>query len=209
MPSEAELTRMFVASRGTVREALRLLTSQHLVVTTRGVTGGSFVSTPSASSVAENLGGSLGLLVNAENLTVGNLLEGRLILEPVAAGLAAERSDRDALETLRATAASTGDLAPARGFTVHWDFHAALVSATGNPLLTLMCRPINEVLSGRLHRDRVAREQWHEVDADHITILRAVEDGDAAAAERLTREHLIRLRHLYEQVEASTPRQGE
>ena len=44
LPSEVELGQAFGVSRSTVREALRSLSSQHLVYTSRGVTGGSFVS---------------------------------------------------------------------------------------------------------------------------------------------------------------------
>jgi DNA-binding FadR family transcriptional regulator len=201
LPNEAELARLFGVSRSTVREALKLLASQHLIDTTRGVTGGSFVSSPDAVTVAENLGGTLGLLVNTQNMSVANLLEGRLFLEPSAARVAAERADAEMLEALRSTTESTSELAPSHGFVVHWDFHTTLVAATGNPLLQLMCQPINQVLRTRLHRDRIAREVWDRVDADHVEIYRAVADGDADAAERLTREHLHSLRPLYEQMQ--------
>src|ERR1051325_7951226 len=48
LPPEPELCVKTGVSRSTVREALRLLARQHLIVTTRGVTGGSFVSHPDA-----------------------------------------------------------------------------------------------------------------------------------------------------------------
>ncbi|SFB49572.1 transcriptional regulator, GntR family [Amycolatopsis marina] len=201
LPSEADLARLFGVSRSTVREALRLLASQHLIDTTRGVTGGSFVSSPDAGTVAENLGGTLGLLLNAHDMTVANLLEARLILEPSAARLAAERADTATLEALRSTIESTSALAPARGFEVHWDFHTTLVAATGNPLLRLMCQPVNQVLRTRLHRERIAREVWDRVDTDHIDIYQAVADGDVSRAEQLTRDHLHSLRPLYEQMD--------
>ena len=46
LPTEPQLCVRSGVSRSTVREALRLLTSQHLIVTTRGVTGGSYVARP-------------------------------------------------------------------------------------------------------------------------------------------------------------------
>ncbi|WP_326834384.1 FCD domain-containing protein [Amycolatopsis rhabdoformis] len=201
LPNEADLARLFGVSRSTVREALRLLASQHLVDTTRGATGGTFVSSPDALSVAENLGGALGLLVNARGMSVENLLDARLILEPSAARLAASHADEAGLAALTEATTSTSALAPANGFVVHWDFHTTLVAITGNPLLHLMCRPINDVLRGRLHRDRIPRDVWDQVDADHVDIHRAVADHDADAAERLTREHLHSLRPLYEKME--------
>lgn len=201
LPNETELAGMFAVSRSTVREALRLLASQNLIDTTRGATGGSFVAVPDASTVAQDLGGTLGLLVNAENLTVAHLLEARLILEPVAARLAADHRDEAMLTELRRTAESTPDRDPARGFEVRWDFHSTLVAATGNPLLRVMCQPMNEVLHSRLHRDRIGRESWDGIDEEHVQIHRAVEGGDGEKAERLMRDHLHGLRPLYEQME--------
>jgi GntR family transcriptional repressor for pyruvate dehydrogenase complex len=201
LPSEAELAKLFGVSRSTVREALRLLASQHLIDTTRGVAGGSFVSSPDAVTVAENLGGTLGLLVNAQDMTVAHLLEARLLLEPPAARLAAERATPQALADLRRTVENTSHLEASQGFVVHWDFHTTLVSVTANPLLRMMCQPINAVLRTRLHRDRVARTTWDDVDHDHLRIYEAVAAGDTDAAERLTRAHLTGLRPLYERMD--------
>lgn len=205
LPSESELARMFGASRSTIREALRQLASQDLITTTRGVTGGSFVSSPDAAGVAENLSGSLGLLVNSASLNVTNLLEARLILEPVAARLAAERADDEAIGRLAQLTTTTHEMPPARGFVVHWDFHTSLVAATGNPLLEVMCQPINEVLRGRSHRENIERAAWDEVDREHIDIYQAVAGGEAAEAEELTRAHLHKLRPLYEQMDDESP----
>lgn len=201
LPSESELARLFGASRSTIREALRQLASQDLITTTRGVTGGSFVSSPNAAGVAENLSGSLGLLVNSANLNVTHLLEARLILEPVAARLAAERADDEAIDRLAQLTTTTHEMPPTRGFIVHWDFHTSLVAATGNPLLELMCQPINEVLHGRSHRENIERSAWDEVDHEHIGIYQAIAQGNGGDAEQLTHAHLLKLRPLYEQME--------
>lgn len=183
LPSETELGSMFGVSRSTVREALRQLASQHLIDTTRGATGGSFVAAPDAGLIADNLGGSLGLLVNSRSMSVDNLLEARLLLEPHAARLAAERATAEDLDELRRTVERTGHLDPDEGFTVHWDFHTTLVSISGNPLLHVMCQPINVVLSGRMHRDRVARQAWEGIDEDHAKVYEAVAGGEADTAE--------------------------
>ncbi|KAA9149015.1 FadR family transcriptional regulator [Amycolatopsis acidicola] len=204
LPSEAELCTLFGVSRSTVREALRLLASQQLIDTTRGVSGGSFVAAPDADTVADNLGGTLGLLVNANNLSVDNLVEARLMIEPAAARLASERAEAADLAALRDTMDQTSKLDPATGFVLHWDFHTTLVSITGNPLLRLMCGPVNLVLRSRLHRERVAASRWAEIDHDHEDIYAAVADRDGEAAERLTREHLVALRPLYERMKAGT-----
>src|SRR5437764_15085885 len=55
LPGEAELAREFGVSRGTVREALRLLAAQDLIRTAKGAGGGSFVTLPTADHVSEVL----------------------------------------------------------------------------------------------------------------------------------------------------------
>ena len=55
LPSEASLANLFGVSRGTVREALRELSAQALVETSRGAAGGSFVTQPDPESVSEFL----------------------------------------------------------------------------------------------------------------------------------------------------------
>ena len=91
LPPEPELCVRTGVSRSTVREALRLLASQHLIVTTRGVTGGSFVSHPDAEQLSEALSTGLTLLTHSAGLGMADLLELRRALEIPAAGLAAAR----------------------------------------------------------------------------------------------------------------------
>ncbi|HEY3480196.1 MAG TPA: GntR family transcriptional regulator, partial [Streptomyces sp.] len=52
LPVEPDLSTQYGVSRSTVREALRLLASQNLIITTRGVAGGSFVAYPKPQQVA-------------------------------------------------------------------------------------------------------------------------------------------------------------
>ncbi len=93
LPSESELGIAFGVSRSTVREALRVLASEHLIETRRGVRGGSFVAAPDPARIVEDIGGALGVLVTTPHLRMEDLLEARLLLEPAAARLAAQRAD--------------------------------------------------------------------------------------------------------------------
>ena len=52
LPGEADLAREFGVSRGTVREALRLLAAHNLIRTAKGAGGGSFVTLPTADHVS-------------------------------------------------------------------------------------------------------------------------------------------------------------
>jgi len=190
LPPEPELCVRSGVSRSTVREALRLLASQHLIVTTRGVTGGSFVAHPDAEQLSEALSTGLTLLSNSAEVGMADLLELRRALEVPAAGLAAQRRtdanliemrgamfdpDLDELETMLAA---------------HAAFHSAIASATGNPLFELVTRPLYHVTYGEEIVENLPGDYWERVDADHRELLSCVKGGDAGAAMEVGRRHL-------------------
>jgi len=198
LPNEPELSRAFGVSRSTVREALRVLASQHLIETLRGVRGGSFVAAPDPARVVEDIGGALGVLVMTPRLGLDDLLEARLLLEPAAARLAAERADADTVEAIRAAASAPRDPRDPSGFVPHLDFHTTILMATGNLMFTMMGQPVSDVLRTRLERAGVDRVEWDRVDEHHLEIAEHIARGDADAAEHAMREHLNALRPLYE-----------
>jgi GntR family transcriptional regulator, transcriptional repressor for pyruvate dehydrogenase complex len=209
LPAEPELGRMFGVSRGTVREALRVLVSQHLVETTRGVQGGSFVASPDPARLIEDLGGALGVLVMTPRLSVGNMIEARLLLEPAAARLAALRADPETAGAVRAAADAPRDSRDPSGFARHIDFHSTVLMASGNPMLALMLQPVSEVLRTRLERARAHdRTLWDKIDACHLTLADAIAAGDGERTEQLMRDHLLELRPLYEEIDALRPSAG-
>src|SRR4051812_46919150 len=68
LPGEAELCERYAVSRSTIREAIRTLEAQHLVVTTRGTTGGTFVASPEPDRLERDLHAGLGLLAAADRV---------------------------------------------------------------------------------------------------------------------------------------------
>jgi DNA-binding FadR family transcriptional regulator len=200
LPNEAELSRSFGVSRSTVREALRVLTSQHLIETKRGVLGGSFVAAPDPARVVEDVGGALGVLVMTPKLSLDDLLEARLLLEPAAARLAALRADAPTVEAVRRAAEAKHDPRDPSGFVPHLDFHTTILMATGNLMFTMMGQPVSDVLRTRLRRAPSQRDDWGAVDRDHREIAEHIARGEPDAAEQAMRAHLRQLRPLYESV---------
>src|SRR5918992_592954 len=205
LPTESDLTEMFGASRSTVREALRILSSQNLIVTARGAGGGTFVSRPEPRYVSDFLEASFGLLSDSEHLTVDHLLEAREILEVPAAGLAALRRTEEHLAALRSCfPARAEDASRAHLFEGNLRFHITVVGAGGNMVLPVITRPIFSVLRTRFLRDAAPPAFWKRVARDHRDILAAIEDGSEGDARAQMGRHLENLRPTYEEIDVKT-----
>ena len=83
--------------RGTLREALRILEVNGLIASRPGPGGGPVVMEAST----HDFGRMASLFFNARGVTLRDLMEARLIMEPIAARLAAERHDPDSTVRLR------------------------------------------------------------------------------------------------------------
>ncbi len=182
LPGEAELSEFQDVSRSTVREAIRLLEAQQLVVTTRGTTGGSFVANHSPGRIHRELGTSLDLLVSNDTITIEQIIEARRLLEVPAVALAAARRTPEQLAELEACLAE--------GRAGNERFHQLVLAASGNPLLEAMTTPLFGVIRDRVSRDRASDEFWAQVAAEHRMLLDLIAAGDAEAAASAMGRHL-------------------
>jgi GntR family transcriptional repressor for pyruvate dehydrogenase complex len=190
LPPEPELCVKTGVSRSTVREALRLLASQHLIVTTRGVTGGSFVSHPDAGQLADGLSTGFTLLTNSADVGLVDLLELRRALEVPAAGLAAVRRDDEHLvEIERALFDPAVDDFDTM-MRAHSSFHTAVAKATGNPLFELVVRPLYSASYGEDVTENLPENYWRQIDADHRLILDCLTMRDAESATKAAGRHV-------------------
>lgn len=195
LPSEAQMSANFGVSRNTTREALRMLSSQGLVQTSRGVGGGTFIAIPELSFVQDNIENGLGMMSGGNQLTQQELFETRLVLEIPAARWAAERRSDDDLERIRIAAASVerGQVTAERA-DHSVDFHQAVMEAAGNRLMSLIAPPVWRVFASCAKATDGQPHLWHDIDHDHADILHHIEHRDPDAAAEAMRIHLLRLR---------------
>lgn len=190
LPAEPELCLRTGLSRSTVREALRLLASQHLIVTTRGVTGGSFVAQPNPGKLSQALSTPIALLRTSAVVDIGHLIDVRRALEVPAARLAARWRTDDQLAAMRAALFDPAASTPGHMVSAHCDFHVAVAVATGNALFELLTRPLYQ-LSNADELDWAAPPgYWSRIDADHRELLRCLDDGDENGAAEISDRHL-------------------
>ena len=95
LPSERELAETFKVSRTSVREALRALETQGLVVSRTGT--GTFV----ADLPIESLVAPLATLLIQEKSALADIFEMRKLIEPHIASLAAERATKRDIERMK------------------------------------------------------------------------------------------------------------
>jgi GntR family transcriptional regulator, transcriptional repressor for pyruvate dehydrogenase complex len=201
LPAEPELAAAFGVSRGTLREALRVVASQKLVTTKRGVQGGTFVSKPELDILGDVLEANLGLLAAAEVVDVDALVQVRTYIEVPATGIVAERASAEDLEIIRETLAAEAAGTESGDVFAHRGFHRAILRAAENPLLEIISAPISSVLQARMDRPAVPREHWDSVLAEHRAIFEAVEQHRREDAERLMRDHLAALGEMYKRID--------
>jgi DNA-binding FadR family transcriptional regulator len=199
LPPEAELAPMFGVSRLTVREALRILATDGLVITKRGVRGGTFVIKPDADHVGEVLNTTLNMLVLTDQVAPDDFLDAWMAIEAPAARLAALRRTDEHVANLRALlnvipADANRRDAVQRSAT---DFHFAVLKASGNMLLEAMGRPVSAVARARLSQTDPTQAFWRAVNEDHALIAEAIAAGDADAAHDATCRHINALRPFY------------
>lgn len=190
LPPEPELCVKTGVSRSTVREALRLLASQHLIVTTRGVTGGSFVVHPDAEQLADGLTTGFTLLTNSAGVGLADVLELRRALEVPAAGLAAVRRTEGHLREIRGTLFDPQVEDFDTMMVAHVAFHAAVAKATGNPLFELVVRPIYQAAYSEDLTADLPDGYWAQIDADHRLLLDCLTARDPEGATRVAAGHL-------------------
>jgi DNA-binding FadR family transcriptional regulator len=199
LPREMELAEQLGVSRPTVREALRVLTSERLVRTAKGATGGSFASLPTLDHLSEFMTSNIKLLTNAEEVTLDELLELREYLEAPAARLAARHRDEEDLIRLHDSIPDeTSELSISEQFALNKGFHSNLVDAAGNRLLVVAAQPIFVVLQTNLQRTVLDARDHGVIRAGHERLLKAIREHDEDEAEAQMRQHLADLRPLYE-----------
>ncbi len=201
LPVEADLAAEYGVSRSTIREALRTLASQRLVVTLRGTAGGSFVGQPEHDAVYGPIETGIGFLAGADAISVQELLEARELLEVPAARLAAARRSPEDVETILDALHETRTSDLSSTYESSRNFHVLILQATGNLLLEMMTRPIFSVLRTRFLRDEAPKSFWRKVAMEHFVIAEAIEAGDPKAAGEEMLRHLVTLSDTYSQID--------
>src|SRR2546428_4526017 len=136
LPNERALAEQFAASRTSVREALRGLEQAGVIYIKKGVNGGVFVADPDHRLVSR----PFQTLLQLRKVTMDNIVEARLIFEPEAARLAAQRAEPADLEEMRQVIEKMSGASQAGQLTDSFDlkFHKLIARAARNANLEML-----------------------------------------------------------------------
>ncbi len=200
LPSERDLKEQFQTSRGTLREALRVLEQKGLLEIRVGVGGGAVVKAPPMAPIHE----SLDLLIRFRKISLAHLAEFRENVEGTVAALAAARATRADVDRLEAYLAEAARLAAAgveqsREFVrVDAKVHQALAQATGNPIYILVQEMVHNNIQRYYEQFLPWTTEMLQENLGHLQgIVSMVREKNAAGAGALAREHVRRFnRHM-------------
>ncbi|MBF4997287.1 FadR family transcriptional regulator [Nocardia sp. BSTN01] len=180
--SEAELRERYGVSREVLREAVRLVEHHEVAVMRRGPAGGLVVTAPAVGPAIR----AMAVYLDHVGATVSHVLDARLVLEPLAARLAAQNLTEQGLAAL--TAAESGWAYGEEKCTP--ELHRLLASLCGNPVLALFVDVLVALTGEAADCSRTGVDGGFAAAA----IRDAVAAGEAGRAEYLVAAQLTGLR---------------
>ena len=191
LPSERDLVEALGVGRSSIREALRILEIMGLVEVLPGK--GAFVK-----ALTGDLFMPLSEVLNMHKESLQHHFEARMVLEPAAAALAAQRASREEVARLRKNLESYKENLAKENMVAliraDIQFHRLVANATENRTIALL---MNTITRHDFHGWKAALRTFkrpHFTVEEHGRIIEAIAAGDAKKARSFMRSHLLAAR---------------
>ncbi len=195
LPAERELCEQLHTSRGTVREALRILEQKGLIEIRLGASGGAYVQGAGSTLMAENLS----MLLRSNDISLEHLEEFRAAIESSAAYLAARRITPEGITELQGLLVQASRLQE-QGL-AQWDAFVRADEAIHQAIARASTNPLYDYVLGSIHANihhfynmflKAGSEVMEENCQDLKAICAAVINQKAEEAADLMRGHVRR-----------------
>jgi DNA-binding FadR family transcriptional regulator len=186
LPPETVMLDSYSVGRGSLREALRILEVQGFLVIRPGPGGGPMVAEIDSLNFAK----MASMHLHLSKATYREVIEARLVMEPVMARLAAQRQDTDVVAKLEDYVDQPDPVDHQAYLHSATDFHSLVSSMSGNSVLDLYSGSLKSVYADRIESTIFPPEAREKVNQDHKKIARLITQGKASRAESLMREHM-------------------
>jgi GntR family transcriptional repressor for pyruvate dehydrogenase complex len=197
LPSEHELMEILGISRVVVREAIRSLEKAGLLEIKRGPAGGAFVRPMKHDIISNIIRDSLRL----SHTSVAEIMEVRLQMEPIVAGLAAQRRSLEDIKILEKNIQNIPTVKSGDKY-VAWnvDFHRLVAKAAHNSMYELLVNILMDITQDLILSIKPSRRVVHDT-VSHPAIVEKIKQGDIKGAERVFGKHLEEMVPLLEGLE--------
>lgn len=188
LPPEKDMLITYGVGRNTLREALRVLELQGVIVLRPGRGGGPVVARPDSRHLAS----TLALLMQFAQTPFRSIVETRLHLEPLTAELCAARADDEHAHHVRDSVDRMARGLDDEEVFLHENqrFHELIATGAGNPIFSYLLNSLNWITDGSALGVHYPRKNRKTVLDHHERICAAVERHDPQAAELAMRDHL-------------------
>lgn len=185
LPTESELSELFGVSRSTLREAMKFLRAENVVVIRQG--SGTFVST--GTGIGED---PLGLHFTNQSTLLRNLFETRMLIEPQIAALAVQRATPQDIRNLEYLVKKMGEIQTNSKTTAEMDvqFHTAIAECTHNDVLIRVVPIINDSIRRSHFETHDNVESFKRAKRSHTEIYNAIASGNYLEAKYLSERHI-------------------
>jgi DNA-binding FadR family transcriptional regulator len=193
IPSERALMAEFGVSRGTVREALRVLGNSGLLRSRHGDRAGPMLLDPAGAPLAE----AVSRVARLHGCTTAELVGYRMTLESAANQLAAHLRTESQLAAMRRVIEEMAKATDRQRFAeVDYEFHAIVAEASGNSLIESSLRAARAAILDQIG-EKVAESptgsaaHMRESVRHHRLVFGAIEARDGVLAAAIARFSLV------------------
>lgn len=190
LPNENELSDELGISRATLREAIRILTSEGILTVKRGI--GTYVS----EQINQYADGSIDVQEFSKmKITLRDLYETRMIFEPEAAALACKRASKSEIEHIlelgeKCQREVLKNPQGKKRIASESAFHGAILKASHNDFLSrfmpVLTQTIEQTFALNFNLDVIAEDAYK----DHILIMNFLKNRDSQALKSAVTIHL-------------------
>ena len=202
LPSERELSEQFNVSRATVREALKHLQSNGLILVKRGVDAGAYVSELNADPIIE----SFNNLIRLGKVNFAHLMYARLYIEPMAtkaASLIRSSKDIETLTNLLDEAERNLSYSAQESRILCTRFHCEVARILQNPIIDFICQSITQNYSSiliEMSKTKLTKDDILQLIEIHRDMLHSIVKKESTEAYEKARNHILDTYYMYSQM---------
>jgi GntR family transcriptional repressor for pyruvate dehydrogenase complex len=192
LPPERKLAEKLSISRGSLREAFRVLESKGLIKSKAG--GGRFIREVKKETLID----TENVILNLEKSSILELLEAREIFEVKIVKLAAQRATTEDIELIEKALSRMNkvEISEDNKTELDTDFHLAIASASHNFVFINIIRLHLDLLKDTREKTWKIPGRREEQQEEHQAILQAIKEHDAKKAGEAMLEHLRKIEEV-------------